>query len=66
MITVNDSIKNAYNNYTTQRKPYIVVGNNTYYIQNMEILKHIMNIHLIQLHGNDVEKPDISSYQNID
>lgn len=37
MITVNDSIKNAYNNYTTQRKPYIVVGNNTYYIQNMDL-----------------------------
>lgn len=37
MIAVSDSIKNAYNNYTTQRKPYIIVGNNTYYIQNMDL-----------------------------
>ena len=37
MIAVNDSIKNAYNNYTTQRKPYIIVSNNTYYIQNMDL-----------------------------
>ena len=36
MIVVSDSIKNAYNKYTTQRKPYIKVGNNTYYIQNMD------------------------------
>lgn len=37
MIAVSASIKNAYNNYTTQRKPYIIVGNNTYYIQNMDL-----------------------------
>lgn len=37
MIAVNDSIKNAYNQYTTQRKPYIKVGNNIYYIQNMDL-----------------------------
>ncbi len=37
MIAVSDSIKNAYNNDTTQRKPYIIVGNNTYYIQNMDL-----------------------------
>ena len=37
MIAVSDSIKNAYNQYTTQRKPYIKLGNNTYYIQNMDL-----------------------------
>ena len=37
MIAVSDSIKNAYNQYTTQRKPYIKVDNNTYYIQNMDL-----------------------------
>lgn len=37
MIAVNDSIKNAYNQYTTQRKPYIKVDNNIYYIQNMDL-----------------------------
>lgn len=37
MIAVNDSIKNAYNNYTTQRKPYIVSDSNIYAIQNMDL-----------------------------
>lgn len=37
MIAVNDSIKNAFNEPTTQRKPYIKVGNNSYYIQNMDL-----------------------------
>ena len=37
MIAVSDSIKNAYNKYTTQRKPYIKIGNNIYYIQNMDL-----------------------------
>lgn len=37
MIAINDSVKNAYKQYTTQRKPYIKVGDNTYYIQNMNL-----------------------------
>lgn len=37
MIAVSASIKNAYNKYTTQRKPYIKIGNNIYYIQNMDL-----------------------------
>lgn len=37
MIAVSNSIKNAYNQYTTQRKPYIKVGSDTYYIQNMDL-----------------------------
>jgi len=38
MITVSDSIKNAYNKYTTQRKSYIRVGNNSFFIQNLDVL----------------------------
>ena len=43
MIAVSDSIKNAYNQYTTQRKPYIKVGSNTYYIQNMDLQADCFN-----------------------
>lgn len=37
MLTINDSIKNAYNKYTTQRKSYIQVGNNSFFIENLDI-----------------------------
>ena len=37
MLTVSNDIKNAYNQYTTQRKSYIEVGNNQYFIQNMDL-----------------------------
>lgn len=37
MLAVSNSIKNAYNQYTTQRKSYIKVGNTTYQIQNMDL-----------------------------
>lgn len=37
MLAVNDRIKNAYNQYTTQRKSKIRVGNNEYFIQNMDL-----------------------------
>ena len=37
MLTVNDSIKQAYNQYTTQRKSYIQVGNNSFFIQNLDV-----------------------------
>ena len=37
MITVSNNIKNAYNQYTTQRKSYIQIGNNQYFIQNMDL-----------------------------
>ena len=37
MLNVSNSIKNAYNQYTTQRKSYIQVGNNQYFIQNMDL-----------------------------
>ena len=38
MLAVSNSIKNAYNQYTTQRKSKIKVGNNEYFIQNMSLL----------------------------
>ena len=37
MLAVSNSIKNAYNQYTTQRKSKIKVGNNEYFIQNMNL-----------------------------
>lgn len=37
MIAVSDSIKSAYNKYTTQRKPFIVSGSNIHFIQNMDL-----------------------------
>ena len=37
MLTVSNTIKNAYNKYTTQRKSYIVSGQNQYFIQNMDL-----------------------------
>ena len=37
MLTVSNDIKNAYNQYTTQRKSYIKVGNNEYFIHNMDL-----------------------------
>ena len=37
MISVSNNIKNAYNQYTTQRKSYIQVGSNQYFIQNMDL-----------------------------
>lgn len=37
MLKVNDSIKNAYNQFSTQRKSYIKVGDNSFFIQNLEI-----------------------------
>lgn len=37
MLTVSNAIKNAYNRYTTQRKSKIKVGDNEYFIQNMDL-----------------------------
>ena len=37
MLTVSNNIKNAYNQYTTQRKSKIKVGNTEYFIQNMDL-----------------------------
>lgn len=37
MLQVSNTIKNAYNQYTTQRKSYIQVGQNQYFIQNMDL-----------------------------
>lgn len=37
MLAVSDSIKNAYNQYTTQRKSYIRVGNNSFFVQNLDV-----------------------------
>lgn len=37
MLTVSNSIKQAYNQYTTQRKSYIQVGNNSFFIQNLDV-----------------------------
>lgn len=37
MLTVSNDIKNAYNQYTTQRKSYIKVGNDEYFIHNMDL-----------------------------
>jgi len=30
MLSISDSVKKAYNNYTTQRKSYIKAGNNSF------------------------------------
>lgn len=38
MLAVNQNIIDAYNNYTTQRKSYIRVGNNSFFIQNLDIV----------------------------
>lgn len=38
MLKVSDSIKNAYNQYTTQRKSYIRVGDNSFFVQNLDVL----------------------------
>lgn len=37
MLTVSNSIKQAYNQYTTQRKSYIQVGNNSFFVQNLDV-----------------------------
>lgn len=37
MLKVNDSIINAYNKYTTQRKSYIQVGENSFFVQNLDV-----------------------------
>ena len=37
MLAISDSIKNAYNKYTTQRKSYIQVGNNSFFVQNLDV-----------------------------
>ena len=37
MLTVSNDIKTAYNQYTTQRKSKIAVGNDEYFIQNMDL-----------------------------
>lgn len=37
MLSVSNKIKNAYNSYTTQRKSYIRVGNNSFFIQNLDV-----------------------------
>lgn len=37
MLAVDNRIKEAYNQYTTQRKSKIVVGTNEYFIQNMDL-----------------------------
>jgi len=37
MLTITDSMKEAYNQYTTQRKSYIQIGNNSFFIQNLDI-----------------------------
>ncbi len=38
MLTVSDSIKNAYNQYTTQRKSYIRVGDSSFFVQNLDVV----------------------------
>lgn len=37
MLTVSNDFKNAYNQYTTKRKSYIKVGEDIYFIQNMDL-----------------------------
>lgn len=37
MLVVSNDIKNAYNQYSTQRKSYIKVGDNSFFIQNLDI-----------------------------
>ena len=37
MLAVSDTIKNAYNKYKTQRKSYIKVGDNSFFIQNLDL-----------------------------
>lgn len=37
MLKVSDSIRNAYNQYTTQRKSYIQVGDNSFFVQNLDV-----------------------------
>lgn len=37
MLVVNDSIKNAYSKYTTQRKSYIRVDNSSFFVQNLDV-----------------------------
>lgn len=37
MLKVNDSIRNAYKQKTTQRKSYIKVGDNSFFIQNLDV-----------------------------
>ena len=37
MLAVSNDIKNAYNQYTTKRKSYILVGEAQYFIQNMDL-----------------------------
>lgn len=38
MLTVSDSIKTAYNQYTTQRKSYIRVGDSSFFVQNLDVV----------------------------
>lgn len=37
MLTISNSIQEAYNKYTTQRKSYIKVGDNSFFIENLDI-----------------------------
>lgn len=38
MLTIDNDTKQTYNQYTTQRKSYIIVGQNQYFIQNLDLL----------------------------
>ncbi len=37
MLVVSDKIKESYNKYTTQRKSYIKVGDNSFFVQNVDL-----------------------------
>lgn len=37
MIVVSDKIKESYNKFTTQRKSYIQIGDNSFFIQNLDV-----------------------------
>ena len=37
MIVVSDTIKESYNKFTTQRKSYIQIGDNSFFIQNLDV-----------------------------
>lgn len=37
MLTISDSMKQAYNQYTTQRKSYIKIGDSSFFVQNLNI-----------------------------
>lgn len=38
MLAISDSMKEAYNQYTTQRKSYIQVGENSFFVQNLDVV----------------------------